>query len=150
MTHECALCAENKRPSSELPPREAVYRNKNWRVAVHASALPGWLLVICDRHIESLEDLSVEEARSLGSVFAEGTRALRETVGSVKSYAMLFAESSPHVHFNLIPRMSDIPDHLKGAAVGGYNREGPILSAEERDALALRISEAWKTTEDGD
>lgn len=143
MTAECAFCLGNTQSDSELPPRERVFRNDSWRVTVHESALPGWLLIMCGRHIESLADLTAEEAASLGDMFAKGTKALGEVVGSVKSYAMLFAESTPHVHFSLIPRMADIPDHLKGAAVGGYNREGRTLTIEERDELATRLSQAW-------
>jgi diadenosine tetraphosphate (Ap4A) HIT family hydrolase len=143
MTDQCALCSANEKSEADLPPRERVFNGDHWRVAVHESALPGWLLVISKRHIPSLADMNAEEAASLGSVLSNGTTALGETVGSLRTYAMMFAEATAHVHFNLVPRMADIPDHLKGAAVGGYNREGTLLTADERDALALRLVAAW-------
>jgi diadenosine tetraphosphate (Ap4A) HIT family hydrolase len=143
MTDQCALCSTNEKWDADLPPRERVFLGDHWRVAVHESALPGWLLVISRRHLPSFTDMNAAEASSLGSVLSNGTAALGEVVGSLRTYAMMFAEATPHVHFNLVPRMADIPDHLKGAAVGGYNREGTLLTADERDALALRLAAAW-------
>jgi hypothetical protein len=56
---------------------------------------------------------------------------------------MLFAEGTKHLHFSLVPRMADIPVHLRGAAVMGYNAEGPPVGEEERDELAERLVIAW-------
>lgn len=140
---DCAFCADNERIEADLPARERVFVAENWRVVANKGALAGWLLVICRRHVESLADLTPEEEASLGRVLADGTRALADVVGSVKTYAMLFAEGTKHLHFSLVPRMADIPRHLKGAAVSGYNAEGPALDESERDRLGERLAAAW-------
>jgi diadenosine tetraphosphate (Ap4A) HIT family hydrolase len=143
MADECPFCAANETPVDELPARERAHVGEHWRVTVNASALPGWLLVILRRHVETLAELEPAEAAELGGILAEGTRALGETVGAVKSYAMLFAEATKHAHFSLVPRMADIPDRFKGANVQGYNQEGTPISEAERDAIAERIAAVW-------
>lgn len=143
MADECAFCANNEKQIAELPSRERAYVGEHWRVIVNASALPGWLLVILRRHIETLAELDAEEAAELGGILAEGTRVLGTTVGAVKSYAMLLAEGAKHAHFSLVPRMADIPERFKGAKVQGYNQEAAPISEGERDELAERIAAAW-------
>lgn len=120
--------------------RECVYSDESWRVVVNTSALRGWLLVATRRHVQTLAELSADEEESMGKVLALGSRVLADVVGCVKTYAMLFAEGTPHVHFSLVPRMADIPDSLKGANVSGYNKLGPPLDESERDALAEELA----------
>lgn len=91
------------------------------------------------RHVQTLAELTTEEQLSMGHVLAIASRALTDVVGCVKTYAMMFAEGTPHVHFSLVPRMADIPAHLKGANVSRYNAEYPPLSDDERDMLADQL-----------
>jgi diadenosine tetraphosphate (Ap4A) HIT family hydrolase len=143
MNSECKLCANNETAEIDLPPRERVLMDDHWRVVVNRSSLPGWLLVICRRHIESLSELTSAEEAAIGPILADGTRALGDVVGCVKSYVMLFAEGTKHLHFSLVPRMADIPEHLKGAGVSGYHTEAPVLSEPELDELAEKLNLTW-------
>jgi hypothetical protein len=59
---------------------------------------------------------------------------------------MLFCESMPHVHFNLVPRMGDIPDDFRGVGVFGYEKRASALSDSERDDLGRRLAAAWPKT----
>jgi hypothetical protein len=94
-------------------------------------------------HVESLAELIPAEEPSVGRVLADGTRVLADVVGSVKSYVMLFAEGTKHLNFRLVPRMADIPEHPKGAAVSGYDAERPGVDDTERAELAERLVVAW-------
>lgn len=139
----CPMCALNETAVQELPPRERVFVDDHWRVLVHESALHGWLVVGLRRHALSLGELTSEESLSLGPVLVSGTRALEKVVGCMKSYAMLFCEGLPHLHVNLVPRMSDIPAELMGPAVFGYEQRGRPLGDADRDELGLRLASVW-------
>jgi len=69
----------------------------------------------------------------VGRVPADGTRVVAELVAGVKSYVMRFAEGTGHLNISLVPRMADIAEHLKGAAVSGHNVQGPGVVGTERD-----------------
>ena len=73
---ECSMCAFNAWDVSDLPPRERAFSNEHWRALVHRSALPGWLVVGLRRHVLSLDQLTPDEALSLGPVLVGGTEAL--------------------------------------------------------------------------
>ena len=137
------MCAFNAWAVSDLPPRERAFSNEHWRALVHRSALPGWLVVGLRRHVLSLDQLTPDEALSLGPVLVGGTEALVAVTGCVKSYVMLFCEGMPHLHFNLVPRMDDIRDNLRGPAVFGYEVGAIPLSEPARDELGRRLAEAW-------
>jgi diadenosine tetraphosphate (Ap4A) HIT family hydrolase len=141
MNNECTLWTNNEIAEIDLPPRERVLLGDHWRVVVNGSSSPGRLLVMCRPHIESLSELTPAEEASIGRILAEGTRALGDVAGCVKSYVMLFAGGTKHQHFSLVPRMADTPEHLKGAAVSGYHTEAPVLS--ELDELAAKLNLAW-------
>jgi diadenosine tetraphosphate (Ap4A) HIT family hydrolase len=143
MVLSCSACTNNALNLQDLPDREKVFSSEHWRVLVHSSALPGWLVVVLRRHVESLSDLTEAETTSLGEVLAGGTRALMEVVGCIKTYAMLFGEGMPHLHFNLVPRMPDIPEALRGPKVFGYDADASPISDVERDSVARRLSAAW-------
>ncbi len=143
----CALCPSDPSPAglSLLPARDHVYSDGSWRVLVNKSALRGWLLVPTLRHVATLAELTPDEQRSMGRMLSLASRALADVVGCEKTYAMMFAEGTPHVHFSLVPRMADIPDHLKGAKVSGYNAEGPALEDDEREALGEQLRERFRS-----
>ncbi len=143
MTDECFLCNYNAWPVDDLPPRERVFSNDYWRVLVHQSAIPGWLVVGLRRHVARLSDLTEEETISLGPALSAGTQALIDVVGCAKTYAMLFSESVAHVHFNLVPRMADMPDKFRGAGIFGYNVVATPLDEAARDDLGRRLATAW-------
>lgn len=143
VTDECFLCNYNAWPVDDLPPRERVFSNDYWRVLVHQSAIPGWLVVGLRRHVARLSDLTEEETISLGPALSAGTQALIDVVGCAKTYAMLFSESVAHVHFNLVPRMADMPDKFRGAGIFGYNVVATPLDEAARDDLGRRLATAW-------
>jgi diadenosine tetraphosphate (Ap4A) HIT family hydrolase len=137
---QCFNCAYEMR--SDLPPRENVWGVGGWwRVALaFNSSLQGWAVVLPTRHLESLDELTDEESSSLGLLLRDLTRALKSVTGCQKTYVMLLAEQPGfnHVHFHVVPRMSELPSERTGTAIFAYLKEDP-LSDEDRDAIALRI-----------
>lgn len=123
---------------------ERIYEEEHWHV-VHAfdTSLPGWLVVIAKRHVESLAELTAEEAASFGPFLHRVSRALQEVTGAVKTYTALFAEhpEHPHVHFHVVPRMADLPDDKRGRRIFDYLGvpESDTVPLETRNVLAAKL-----------
>jgi len=140
---DCSACLNNARDAAELPIREAVFIDDHWRVFVHRSAITGWLVVALRRHVLTLAEITPDESAALGPLLTSATQALIDVTGCIKTYVMLFAEGMPHLHFNLVPRMADLPEEFQGPKVFGYEIGRTPLDAEGRDAVARRLVAAW-------
>jgi diadenosine tetraphosphate (Ap4A) HIT family hydrolase len=137
--YSCDLLAREN-----LPVREEVWTVPGWRVATSFnSSLPGWLVVLPTRHVESITELSDEESAVLGTLLRDVSLALQRETGCAKTYVILLAEAPGfnHLHFHVVPRMDDIPEDRKGAAIFAYLKEEP-LSVQLQDELALRVRDA--------
>jgi diadenosine tetraphosphate (Ap4A) HIT family hydrolase len=143
MALECYACAQSA--LSDLPVREQVWVVPGWRVAHDFnSSLPGWLILVPTRHVESLDELTAEEADTLGLLLRQASIALKTVTGCRKTYVMMFAEKVgfTHVHFHVVPRMDDFPEDRVGPGVFGYLRETPLVE-DRRDQLGAEIRSAW-------
>jgi len=141
-TAGCYSCQLTGR--GDLPPRDRIYADGRWQVT-HAfdSALLGWLVLFPVRHLSSLSELTDDEAAGLGILQKRLSQALIDTLGCVKTYAILLAEAEgfAHLHFHIVPRHADIPAGLRGPRVFGYlgRPDSERVSDEDMDALAQRL-----------
>ena len=78
--------------------------------------------MVLHRHIESLDELTNEEANELGPLIRRIALSLKAVVGCAKTYVIQFAEHAdhPHVHFHLVPRMHDQPADRRSIHVMNY------------------------------
>lgn len=135
----------------EQPLCERIFETEHWRV-VHAfdTSLPGWLVVVSMRHVESFAKLTEAEALSFGPFLHRVSRALQEVTGAVKTYTVLFAEKRehPHVHFHVIPRVAELPEDKKGPRIFDYLGvpEAEIVPLETRNTIAARLQNLLKET----
>jgi diadenosine tetraphosphate (Ap4A) HIT family hydrolase len=138
----CYACDHNA--ATGLPAREAVVVTPRWR-AVHAfnSSLPGWLVLLPQRHVTALDQLDDDELRELGLLQGRLSACLRQVVGCEKTYSALFAEAEGfvHLHVHLIPRMPDQSPDRRGPAVFGYLGDDPalVVPEDEQDRIAREI-----------
>jgi diadenosine tetraphosphate (Ap4A) HIT family hydrolase len=145
---ECFTCIHNARV--DLAPRERVHVGPRWRVA-HAfgTSLPGWLVVLPQRHVIALDELTPEEAADLGPLLTNLTAALREVVGCEKTYVALFAEAEgfQHVHFHVMPRHGDLDPAFRGPRAFGMLGGDPARHVPDdvMDEIATSISGALLT-----
>ncbi|WP_338703186.1 HIT family protein [Streptomyces sp. Q6] len=136
----CRTCAAESR-FADLPPRERIVHDADWRVAhAYGTALPGWLVLVPRRHVTAVHDLTDAEAAALGIWQVALSRALREVTGCAKTYVVQFAEADGfrHVHFHIVPRAADLPEARRGVGVFAFLRrpETEQVSAEHADLLA--------------
>ena len=141
----CFNCDLQAMPS--LPPRDDVVHTDQWRVG-HGfnSTLPGWLVIVPTRHIESFTELTPEAADELGGLVRRLGIALEEVTGCVKTYLMQFSEADgfSHLHLHLVPRMPEHPEEARGPRVFAYlsDDEAQWLPETERDAVATAVRDA--------
>lgn len=144
---DCLSCVNNAR--SDLPPRERVYVGPRWRVA-HAfgTSLPGWLVLLPQRHLMALDELTTEEAADLGPLLSAVTSALREIAHCSKTYVALFAEAEgfQHLHFHVIPRPPELAAEFRGPRVFGLLGGDPSSHVPDRvmDHMAERLTSALR------
>ena len=96
----CKTCALTARRSlGSAPLWDCIHRAQFWDV-VHAynSALPGWLVLVAQRHIEAIDELTQSEAAELGLMIRHVSLALKEVTGCLKTYVIQFAEHKDHPH----------------------------------------------------
>jgi diadenosine tetraphosphate (Ap4A) HIT family hydrolase len=140
----CAACLTASE-IDRLAPRDRVIVSDGWRVAHdELAALAGWMIVTPIRHVESLDELSEEEASALGKLLRLLSKAMISSLGASKTYVLCFTEAVPHFHLHVLPRMPDLPDDRTGPAILGYHA-GPPLTEAERDDIAKRVAAAWPT-----
>jgi diadenosine tetraphosphate (Ap4A) HIT family hydrolase len=138
----CYSCEHNA--ATDLPARESVVVTPRWR-AVHAfnSSLPGWLVLLPQRHVTALDQLDDDELRELGLLQGRLSAGLRQAVGCVKTYSALFAEAEgfAHLHVHLVPRMPDQPPDRRGPAVFAYlaDDHALVVPEDEQDRIAREI-----------
>ena len=141
---DCYACRQNGKTPSELPPRERVFDDGDWRV-VHAfgSAIPGWLVVVCRRHVTSMSRLIPPEAATLGPLLVALSAALEAVFPARKAYVAFLAEAEgfEHLHVHVVPREDGMPPERRGKRVFDWldMPEGEAVTDEEADRIALEL-----------
>ncbi len=145
----CFSCEQAMRGAA-LPVRERIYHDKLWRVA-HSfnSALRGWLVLLPQRHVTSIAELTADEAALLGPLLHQVSQALHAVVGCEKTYVMQFAEAEGfgHVHFHIVPRMADLPDEHGGPRIFHFLKQGEDawVPPDEMDRIGAAVAERLHT-----
>ncbi|MFD8593941.1 HIT family protein [Kitasatospora sp. NPDC059646] len=145
---ECYSCAREAEFGA-LPRYQRIVVDEHWRV-VHAvdCALPGWLVLLPRRHVESMAELTAAEAASLGGWLVRLARAVEAVTGCAKAYVAQFgeAEGFAHLHFHVVPRGAELDVELRGPRVFGLLRAGDRAVPEDRmDEIGLRVAAALET-----
>ncbi len=108
--------------------------------------LAGWLVLLPRRHVVALDELAADEAADLGPLLRAVSSALREVLGSQKTYVALFAEAEgfAHVHFHVIPRQPGLAADLRGPRVFALLGGDPASHVPEpvMDEIAVSLSQA--------
>lgn len=136
----CRTCElVQRRDAGGAPPWDQIVRTPTWDVA-HAfgTTIEGWTVLVVRRHIDSVAQLSDEEAAELGPLVVRVSRALQQTVGCAKTYVAQFAEhpAHRHVHVHVIPRSADLPDDRQGPRIFGE-----LGAPEDRSVPEARMNE---------
>jgi histidine triad (HIT) family protein len=101
--------------------------------------MPGHILVIPKRHVETIFELSFEEESALAHAVARGARVLRAALAPegvlIQQHSGIAAfQTVPHAHFHVIPKRPGPFPPLEQPA---------IVPVEERVQLADRLAALW-------
>lgn len=134
----------SRRNQGAAPLWDCIYRTSLWDVAhCYETSLPGWLVLITRRHIESIDELSNSEAVELGQLLRETSSALKAVTGCLKTYVLQFAESPdhPHVHFHVIPRMAELHEDYRSTQIFKYLGvpEKERVSEDAMNGIATKV-----------
>jgi len=102
--------------------------------------MPGHVLVIPKRHVETIFDLTREEEARLAHVCATAARVVRDILDPdglvvLQRNGIAAEQTVPHVHFHVIPRREGTPFPPTEWV--------EVIPHSERMALAHRLRSAW-------
>ena len=144
MPEDCLICRE-QRGDVELP--GGPLWDGTHVVAFHVPPIEenprpylGHLLLTPRRHVPGLEDLSDEEAATLGLAMARLARAMRATLDLERVYSAVIGHHVPHLHVHLVPRYSGTPAEVTWVAVDEWEGS-PRGDAPEIAELVERLRE---------
>jgi diadenosine tetraphosphate (Ap4A) HIT family hydrolase len=140
---ECLSCQLTTERFTK-PVCENIFENSFWRIAhAYNTSLSGWLVIVALRHIETLADLTSEEAVSLGEMIRKTSKAVQQVTSAVKTYSIMFAEhpQHSHVHFHIVPRRADLPLEQRGGNIFQYLNvaDDAIIPLEQRNDISSRV-----------
>jgi histidine triad (HIT) family protein len=70
----------------------------------------GHIMIDLKRHVPTLAEMDLEEAKAFGVMMARVSNALKESEGAEHIYAVVSGNSVPHLHMHLIARYPDTPE----------------------------------------
>jgi diadenosine tetraphosphate (Ap4A) HIT family hydrolase len=150
----CALCRFSE-IDHELG-RTEVWSDDLWRLTTSigpGDVTLGFSYLEPRRHIAHIEDLDGDEAKTLGSVVARCSRALKQATNAQRVYVYIFGGGIPHLHVHLAPHsegdaLNDTlikgefeEQALPSGAIAYRSKDFPALAQEDSLATARRIRE---------
>lgn len=134
----CGVCA-----SLAVPGVVPVFANQLWQVrSINAPvAVPGWTMLISQRHVAGPAHFDDREAASFGPTLRHLQKVLEEVTGALRIYTAAMGESSPHLHAHMVPRYATMPKDARAWGVFDLQRaaaagEIPIDEAKHAAVLA--------------
>ncbi len=99
---DCALCSGDG--------GRVLWRGAYWRlVAVDDAHYPGYLRLVCNRHVTELAWLAKPERDQLFKLIVALEKHLREYLQPHKINQASLGNQTPHFHWHIIPRWNDDP-----------------------------------------
>jgi len=140
----CGVC-ESIHGGDRLPP-EICFENELWHVR-HGGApygVPGWMMLITNRHVPGPWAFSDAEAESLGPTLRHLGKVLLDVTGALRIYTAWMGESWPHFHAHLVPRLVELPKSATGWGVFDLQRAAGAGEIEVDKAEVARLTASFK------
>lgn len=99
----------------------------------------GHIMIDLKRHVPTLGDLSMEEAKTLGMTMAKISKAMMASEGAEHVYSLVSGNAVPHLHMHLVARYPGTPKEYWGP-MAVYNWNGaPMGDSNEVKNLCQRL-----------
>ncbi len=138
----CGVCLSLSGPTPATP----IYEDDLWHVR-HIDppcAVPGWMLLITQRHVGGPAHFDDVEARNFGLALRHFEEVLEEVTGALRIYTAAMGESHPHFHAHMVPRYAAMPKEAKAWGVFDLQRAAAAGEVPDQPAEAARIAIAYR------
>jgi histidine triad (HIT) family protein len=138
---DCFIC--QKQRGEIAIPGAAIYEDSlvyagHARLSEQGDVYLGYLMAEPRRHAGGLEDLTEEEARTMGWLITRLSKALKACCAAEHVYAFVLGDVTAHLHVHLVPRYPGAPRQYWGVHVDEWP-DAPRGGAEEVEALCQRL-----------
>ncbi|MED1603409.1 HIT family protein [Alkalihalophilus marmarensis] len=99
----------------------------------------GHIMIDLKRHVPTLGDMNMEEAKAFGMITARVSKALIECENAAHIYSYVMGDAVPHLHMHLVPRYPNTPKEHWGPNAVYEWEEAPMGGNEEVIQLCKRI-----------
>jgi diadenosine tetraphosphate (Ap4A) HIT family hydrolase len=129
----CKSCMANK-GVKRISPAEPIYLGKYWRIEhVYPCKIKGWLVLLTNRHVDALHNLTKAEMQEFNRIFPKIPKALHNLLKNEKEYVLQLAEGKGfhHVHFHIVAKPKNLPKKYIGPNVTGLMTNKGSISRDE-------------------
>lgn len=74
----------------------------------------GHIMIDLKRHVPTLAEMTIDEAKAFGVMMARVSKALKESEGAEHIYSLVSGNSVPHLHMHLVARYPNTPKEYWG------------------------------------
>jgi diadenosine tetraphosphate (Ap4A) HIT family hydrolase len=137
----CGICTSVRGPEA----KRALFENELWYVR-HMDppyGVPGWMMLISQRHVAGPAHFDAREAASFGPTLRHLERVLERVTGALRIYTAALGESYPHLHAHMVPRYAEMPRDAKAFGVFDLLRAAGAGELRVDEAEIARLSAAY-------
>lgn len=99
----------------------------------------GHIMIDLKRHVPTLAEMTIEEAKAFGIIMSKVSKALKETENAEHVYALVSGNSVPHLHLHLVARYPNTPEEFWGPMEVYDWAEAPMGGKDEVIEICRRI-----------
>ncbi|MBO1003562.1 HIT family protein [Pseudogracilibacillus auburnensis] len=100
----------------------------------------GHMMIDLKRHVPTLGDMNMEEAKAFGIIIAKVSNALMKSEKAEHIYSYVLDDSVPHLHLHLVPRYLNTPKEYWGPNAVYDWKDAPMGGENDINGLCTRIS----------
>ncbi|MFN7250350.1 MAG: HIT family protein [Anaerobacillus sp.] len=101
----------------------------------------GHIMIDLKRHVPTLGDMNMEEAKVFGMMLAKVSKALQETEKAEHIYSYVLGDAVPHLHLHIVPRYPNTPKEYWGPMAVYDWTDAPMGTNNEVVELCQRIKQ---------
>ena len=99
----------------------------------------GHIMIDLKRHVPTLAEMTVEEAKAFGVIMARVSKALKGSENAEHIYSLVSGNSVPHLHMHLVARYPNTPKQYWGPMDVYDWEDAPMGDNNDVIALCIRI-----------
>jgi len=140
--NSCFVCRKHKGlefvPGGPVYEDELVFSGHSWSALDQETPYLGGFIVEPKRHLPTWAELNDQEAKTIGKVIRDVSKALKKSVNAEHVYVFFLGHNVPHLHIWVIPRYPDTPREFWGFKVFEWP-DRPVGGKEEVENICESV-----------